>query len=190
MATTNNKGTSKKTSTAKKTVSSAPKAEDTVVEKNAPAKKVKKQVELNDLVKVVSCFYGRLVYVSRKTGYQTIWSEFGDFEMMPVEELMSMRNSQRGFFENHWITLAGDNAEDVIKYLRLEQYYKDIASVDDIDNLFGNAPDELPGILQRFTPAARETIARRAYELVQEGVLTDINVIRALETELGYDLSH
>lgn len=191
MANTTSKGTPKKTGTEKKPAAGATKAKEKVAaEKPAASQKESKPVELTDLVKVVSCFYGKLVYISRKTGYEIVWSEFGDFEMMSVDELMSMRKAQIGFFENHWITFAGDNAEDVIKFLRLEQYFSDIASVDDIDRLFTQTPDELPGILQRFTPAAKETIARRAYELVQNGDLIDINVIRTLEKELGYDLSH
>ena len=69
MANTTSKGVPKKTGTEKKPAAGATKAkEKATVEKTAAPKKESKTVELTDLVKVVSCFYGKLVYISRKTG--------------------------------------------------------------------------------------------------------------------------
>lgn len=151
-------------------------------------KKPVKKVEPTDEVTVVSCYYGGLKYRNKNTGYVAEWGQFGDSVIMTVGELSAMRNGQRAFFENQWILLTGDNADAVISYLQLDKYYQDITSVQDIDNLFLGTPDELPGVLARFSPSAKETIARRAHEKIENKELSDINVIRALESSLGFDL--
>ena len=73
-----------------------------------PAKiKVLRKVDPLELVEVASNYYGMLVYVSRKTGYETSWGEYGDTVMMTVEDLITMKNSQKSFFERNWVVLQG-----------------------------------------------------------------------------------
>lgn len=189
MANTTNsaaKKPSKNTTKAAQTKAEQPKPEQSNAEpKQAPHKR---EPKLTDLVTVVSCYYGTLIYENKHTGFTVEWGEFGDSYPMTVEELTAMRNAQRGFFEKQWVLLEGENADAVIEALQLEKYYNNITSIQDIDNIFRCAPKELPGALARFNPSAKETIARRAKELVDEGSLTDINVIRILEESLGFDL--
>lgn len=155
---------------------------------NTVVARKKTKVKLSDEVCVVSCFYGKLLYINKHTGYQVEWGKFGDAVHLTVKELEAMRNGQRAFFENQWVLLTGENADAVIEYLQLAKYYDTITRISDIDNLFRSKPEDLPGVLARFAPAAKETIARRAYELIQSKDLTDINLIRALEESLGFDL--
>lgn len=158
-------------------------------EASAPKRNTaKRKVKLTDEVRVVSCVSGSLVYISSKTGYRTTWNEFGAFEIMTVSELMTMRNEQPGFFENHWVVLTGDNANDVVEFLRLEKYFDEINDLTDIDNLFRGDAEDLPRVIAQFTPGAKEMIARRAYDLIRQHELTDVHVIRALESALGYEL--
>lgn len=172
---------------AKKPAKTPAKTSQDGVEKKAAATK-KKEPKLTDKVCVVSCSYGSLIYVNKHTGFTVEWDHFGDSAYMTVEELIAMRNGQRAFFENQWVLLTGDNADAVIKFLQLEKYYTTITSVQDIDNLFQCTPEELPGVLSRFSSSAKETIARRAKELVDDQRLSDINVIRVLEEALGFEL--
>lgn len=159
--------------------------------KKEPMKKriTLKDIDLNDLVEVKSCVYGTLEYISKKTGYRVRWSEFGQTEYMTVEELLVMRNSQRAFFEDQLIVLTGDNAADVINFLQLEKYYSHISDVEDVDKIFTTPPSKIPGVLKHFTDAAKENIARRAYDLIQQNELTDMQVIKVLEKSLGYQLT-
>lgn len=187
MANNTNQGAAKKTR-APKTDKPA-KVEKPVSETAQPKKTSKKPVRLTDTVRVESCFYGELVYISRKTGYKTVWNGFGSYDYLTVDDLMAMRNGQPAFFENQWIIITGENADDVIRFLQLEKYYKDISSLNDIDNLFRCNASELPGVLAHFSPAAKETIARRAFDLIEQKELTDINMIRALESATGFELT-
>lgn len=173
---------------AKKPAAKAPAKTQASAETAEARKKPAKKVEMTDEVDVVSCYYGGLKYRNKNTGYIAEWGQFGDTVRMTVGELSAMRNGQRAFFENQWILLTGDNADAVISYLQLDKYYQDITSVQDIDNLFRCTPEELPGVLARFSPSAKETIARRAHEKIEDKELSDINVIRVLEKSLGFDL--
>lgn len=184
MANTSNSAAKKKTA--------APKTETKAAEaKSSGATKAKrKAVKLTDRIRVVSCFYGELFYRNPYTGFSVKWDKFGSDAFLTVEELMAMRNGQRAFFENQWIMLVDDNIDAVIEFLQLEQYYQNITSIQDIEALFQSPVHELPGVLARFSPAAKETIAQHAYSMIQDRRLTDINVIKALEETLGYDLTH
>lgn len=149
----------------------------------------KKEVKLNDTVMVSSGVYGSLLYVSHRTGERIQWDNFGDTSPMTVQELINMRNSQRAFFENQWVFIEGDNAEDVIKYLNIGNYYRDIKSIEDIDIILQTPPEEFAGVVARFNAGTKDNIARRAKALVDDGVIRDINMIRAIEQGLNVSLS-
>lgn len=154
----------------------------------APARKKIKPVDLNELVEVQSCVYGSLDYISYGTGHKISWQTFGDSNWVTVGDLMEMRNSQRAFFEKQWIVLVGDNAPAVMQYLQIDKYYKNIKSTEDFDEIFTYDPSEIPGVVEKLSESIKETIARRAYMLIETGELNDYRVITALEETLGYDL--
>lgn len=87
---------------------------------SSPVEKRTPEVRLADMVCVRSCFYGNLVYVSKKTGAIVEWQNFDAEQYMTVEELLYMRNSQPRFFKEPWIRIVGDNADAVFKFLSLE----------------------------------------------------------------------
>lgn len=182
------KAPGKKTSTKK----TAPKAELTE-EQNAPKiasqKKKITPVDRNELVEVRSCVYGELNYVSRSTGNRITWKTFDDPNWVTVGDLMEMRNSQRDFFEKNWIVLVGDNAKDVMQYLQVDRYYKMVTNTENFDDIFKYSPDEIPGVVSKLSESMKETVARRAYALIQNHELDSRTMITALEEALGYDLT-
>lgn len=164
-------------------------AKKTVTKKAAaPARKKIKPVDLNELVEVQSCVYGSMDYISYGTGHKISWQTFGDTNWVTVGDLMEMRNSQRAFFEKHWIVLVGDNAPAVMQYLQIDKYYKTIKSTEDFDEIFNYEPEEISGVVANLSESIKETLARRAYMLIESGDLRDYRVITALEDALGYDL--
>lgn len=202
MATNSKKTTSKpttKNTSAKKETKKAEVKDSVISNSDLTSKKPEKTVEkkkltladvkLTDLVEVQSCAYGKLIYLSKKTGYKIIWNNFGESEYLTVEELLSMRNGQRKFFENQWLIIAGENADDVINFLQLEKYYKNISSLDDFDEIFNYSPDEISGILEKLSDGTKETVARRAYALVQSGELDSKKIIDVIENITGYEIS-
>ncbi|MPL95075.1 hypothetical protein SDC9_41238 [bioreactor metagenome] len=186
-----------KTNSATRAKSSAvpkTKTETTAAAEQAPVTETKKkrltlaEVSLNDLVEVQSCFYGSLVYVSSKTGYRIEWGEFGASQYMPVEEVMTMRNSQPTFFTNQWVRIIGDNASDVMNFLQLDRYYSKTAKVDSFDDLFAYTPAKIEEVVSTFTDSMKESFARYTHSLVQNGEIDSIKKIDAIERATGFEI--
>lgn len=174
-----------KTTTKKKSTKLPPKA---AAEKPVARKKIT-PVDRNDLVEVRSCVYGELNYVSYSTGNRITWQTFDDPNWITVADLMEMRNSQRAFFEKNWVVLVGDNAKDVMQYLQIERYYKTISTIEDIDEIFNYPVEDVPAIIEKLSDSTKETLARRAYALINSGELDSKKMINTLEDVLGYDLT-
>ncbi len=168
---------------AKKTVTDA--------DKQATAKKrvSSRNMDMNELVDVQSAVYGGLVYVSRKTGYIIEWQDFGSIQPLTVDELMTMRNSQPAFFKNGWVRLIGDNAEDVKHYLQLERYYTNELPFEDFDDVYELSAEDIIAVVSNLSDSMKESIARRAIDLIKDGVIDSNKKINAIETATGYDLS-
>jgi hypothetical protein len=159
-------------------------------EKTAPKKRTKSklaQIDMNELIEVRSCVYGCLYYKSR-AGYTVTWSDFGIVQILPASELLIMRNEQPAFFVNNWIAIVADNAREIIEALQLERYYKDISFAEDMDEIFDYNPDELKAALGKMNAAMKETVARRAYALIQEGTLDSHKAIEMLERVFNIEL--
>ena len=145
-------------------------------------------VPLTELVEVQSCFYGKLIYVSKKTGYVIEWNEFGTTQYVPVEELLTMRNTQPTFFSNQWVRIIGENAVDVINFLQLEKYYSKTIGFDSFDDIFNGSPQKIKEIVSSFTDSMKESFARYTYSLMQSGGLDSLKKIEAVETATGFEL--
>lgn len=168
----------------------SPKPAPKVVPDSAPAPAARKKitpVSLNELVEVRSCVYGELNYHA-PSGNHICWTNFDDLNWMTVSDLMEMRNSQRAFFEKNWIVLVGDNAAAVAQYLQIERYYKSINTTEDFDEIFTYDPEDVPAVIEKMSSSIKETVARRAYDLIKTGQLDSNKMISVLEETLGYDL--
>ena len=154
----------------------------------APAKPKRKIIDPSTEVEVQSNTAGSLIYVSKKTSEKFEWSRLGDSNWMSVEELTTMRNTQRGFFENNWVKIVGDEADDIINYLRLEKYFNEFIDLTELEEFLEMKADD---IVKRVSPMKREikdALASAAIQMINDGELADLNVIRALEKAIGYSL--
>lgn len=160
-----------------------------VIEKKPkPVYRTLRKVSPDELVDVQSCTYGNMLYISKRTGNRVEWEDFGDIQTMTVGELQIMKGSQPLFFERKLIMIVGENAKDVIDYLQLNKYYADFGSIDEIDAIFEASPEEIKRIVANLPDKAIETIARRAYALIEDGTIDSQRVINALQDSLGYEL--
>lgn len=167
---------------------------DTTVEQKteAPKKKAapkKKKVSLSDFVDVQSCVVGRLIWKSRKTGYKMIWDEYGDINPMQVSDLIDMRNDSKSFFASNWVAILGDNAEDVLDYLQVSKFYKDIKKPADLDEIICGDPDELSAFLNSANLNTKNTVVYRSKQLYDEGVIDSAKTISAIRKSTGVDIT-
>ena len=87
-----------------------------VVEKKDYSKKAKIPKDYD--IPVKSNVQGKLIYTSKKTGYTEEWDEMGTIAYLEYDELVSMRNSHKKFFEDNWVLI-----EDTDDYTADEIYY-------------------------------------------------------------------
>lgn len=208
MATTTNnnakKVTRKKpttTTTASTTVKEKPVVEEVaatpkeeLVVKTAPKKETatrsrvtykETQLSDSDLVTVRNGFHGELVYKNR-AGEIWSWDRFGDEQDMELGELRAARNSSRSFFSNNWF-MIDDPA--VLKYLGVEDYYKDSLTVDEFNTLFDRPNDEVIEKVRNLPEGQKVSLSYIVRRLVRDGEIDSIKLINELEQILGIKLN-
>lgn len=147
--------------------------------------KVKKNLDPNMVVTIKNGFQGRLVYQSKKTGETFIWEEFNDEQDMELSEVKAARNSSKKFFINNWFLI--DDPE-VVEYLGVEQYYKHALNSENFDEIFNKTAKEIKEIISQLSTGQKRSLAYRAKQLIEDGTVDSIKVIKALEDGLGVEL--
>ncbi len=160
--------------------------EKKVVEKITKTSNVRHQRDMNELIKVVCITNAPLVYESRsQLGYRVYWDGYLSEAWMEYKELINMRNTYRAFFERPWIICDWDVLED----LRVEQYYKNIIDLENLDDVFKKTPKELEKTLKEIPDGIKALIVDRAFELRREKKLDSLSVIETIEKTLNVDLT-
>lgn len=183
------KTTAKKTtkkSTAKKQTET--KAKETVnkITQSVVAPEARKQRDMNEMISVVCITNSPLIYESKsQQGYRVDWDGFLQENWMEYKELVNMRSSQKAFFEEPWIICDWD----VLVDLKVDQYYKNIIDLENLDELFTKSPEELERTLKIVSVGIKKLIVDRAFELRREKKLDSISIIETIEKTLNVDLS-
>lgn len=160
--------------------------EKKVVEKITKTSNVRPQRDMNELIRVVCITNAPLVYESRsQLGYRVYWDGYLSEAWMEYKELINMRNTYRAFFERPWIICDWDVLED----LRVEQYYKNIIDLENLDDVFKKTPKELEKTLKEIPDGIKALIVDRAFELRREKKLDSLSVIETIEKTLNVDLT-
>lgn len=182
---TTTKQTTKKTEPKKEAES---KAKETVEKITQSVTKpiVKEQRDMNEMVSVVCITNTPLIYESKnQIGYRIDWDGFLQENWMEYKELINMRNSQRAFFEQPWVICDWD----VLVDLKVDQYYKNIIDLENLDDVFTKLPEELEKTLKIVPKGIKKLIVDRAFELRREKKLDSLNIIETIEKTLSIDLS-
>lgn len=161
-------------------------AEEVVVEKEPPAKKIiPKTYDQDEIIVVRNGFQGRLVYQSRKTGELFVWDEFGAEQDMEFGELKNARSSGKNFFVNNWFMF---DDPCVVEALGMGQFYKYSLNIDKFDSLFYMDVDEARDLLTKMPKGQKQSVAYRAKQLVSDGAIDSFKMIGMLEEVLGIEL--
>ena len=160
--------------------------------KNAdkPNKPNRVKIDSDYLIPVKSNVGGVLYYKSKRTGYEETWDESGIVIDMEFGELLAMRNGQKKFFENNWISVEDTDdytAEEIYAALNVDKYYTSNGLYKSIDDIFNMSADKIGKIVPTLSKAVRETIITKVYTmLAEEDSRLDSNAKRkALEKALG-----
>lgn len=183
----------KKVATKKTTKKTTPKqevekAKETVnkITQSVVVPEVRKQRDMNEMISVVCITNTPLIYESRnQQGYRVDWDGFLQENWIEYKELINMRSSQKAFFQEPWIICDWD----VLVDLKVDQYYKNIIDLENLDELFTKSIEELENVLKIVPVGIKKLIIDRAFELRREKKLDSLSVIEAIEKTLNIDLS-
>lgn len=181
--------TKKKTNKSKNTAKKKEKSEKIIGnltnnDENKP--ELKKQRDMNELIKVINITNTPLIYVSKnQVGYTLEWDGYLSENWIEYKELINMRNSQRSFFTEPWVICEWD----VLKDLRVDSYYKNIIDLENLDVIFEQNPKDLEKTLKEVPDGIKKLIVDRAFELRREKKLDSLNVIETIQNTYDIDLS-
>lgn len=181
-------GTVKRTTTRKQTTTSKqPKVEEVVTQPVVVEKQVKrkKQIELDILVSCRNVSGGLLVYISKKTGLETIWAEHEAEETLTVGELLTMKASQPKFLKEPWIIIDDD---EVAEHLGLNKMYENLVGIENLDDFFTLSIDEMEKVLTKLPRGLKEAVGVQARKKIEDQSLYDTRKIRLIEDKLKIDL--
>lgn len=148
-----------------------------------PTRKAKKKLELNSMVACTNLTAGKLVYISKKQlGYEVVWNNPGDVDYIELSELVSMRNSQRAFFEKNWIGIEDD---DVIEYLNIGKYYNNSLSYEEFSNLLKLPFDTMSEKVKSMPKGMRENFRTKVAKMIDNNEIDSIKTVEFLKKELN-----
>jgi hypothetical protein len=148
--------------------------------------KVKEQRNLNELICVKNNTHTKLVYVSKRfAGQEWEWEKFGDENYLELQELLAMRNSYLTYFKECWVMCD----RDILEYLGVYKYYENIINMDNFDDIFTKKPDEFRRTLEKLPQSMKNSVVKRARQMIQSGELDSIKIIKIIEEVLKIDLT-
>lgn len=152
-----------------------------------PTKFIPKDVDIHQFITVRNGFHGRLIFISKRTGEEFYWENFGDEQDIELIDLKSAKSANKDFFANNYFMF---NEEDdwVIDYLGVRQFYRNGITADNYDELFSKDPSEVEKIISKMTPGQRRSVAYRASQLIADDKIDSYKVIMTLEKSLGIEL--
>lgn len=155
-------------------------------ETKQPERKVKKKLDENMLVPIVSNVDGTLIYKGGRSGQVWKFTQYGDEDVMELSELRAMLSSNRAFLEKGWLKVLDD---EVIEYLNLQRFQKNVIDRDDIDYILTQDPEQIKQSIKESSTNTKALIFSFARDKFLQGELTDYHTITAIEEGLGQPLN-
>jgi hypothetical protein len=145
----------------------------------------KKEIDRFKLIPVMNVTNGKLIYHSKRTGAEWIFSRYGDIEYIEFQELLTMRSSQRRFFDEPFILVMDD---DVVEYLGLRKMYDSMVKPEAIDEIFNMSQNDFEEVVEKAPKGIKHLIVSRAKELYDQGVLDSVRKINYLNKRFNCEI--
>ncbi|TVX86071.1 hypothetical protein [Paenibacillus agilis] len=159
-----------------------PKAEKSTVQKNIVKRE---EIDRFEQIPVMNITNGTLVYASRKTGAEWIFTDYGDIEYMEFQELLTMRSSQRRFFDEPFLLVMDDR---VVEHLGLTKMYQNIKNPEQIDVIFKMNQPEFEEIVDKSPKGIKHLIVSRAKKLYDSGELDSVKKLNFINSRFQTDI--
>jgi hypothetical protein len=138
----------------------------------------------SDMIEVESLI-PNVVYEDSRTGNYYEWSEIGHCEDMTFDEVKNMHRKYKTYFNDMWLKPLD---ERVIKKLGLSRTYDKYDFLVDESNYTNDHIDEVLDGISSAPTSLKIAIVNRIKDMVADGTVSDIKVVRKLEKRLDIDL--
>lgn len=138
----------------------------------------------SDMVEVTSLI-PNVVYEDNRTGNYYEWEEIGHCEDMTFDEVKNMHRKYKTYFNDMWLKPLD---ERVIKKLGLSRTYDKYDFLVDESNYTNDHIDEVLDGLSSAPTSLKIAIVNRIKDMVSDGTVSDIKVVRKLEKRFDIDL--
>lgn len=144
-------------------------------------------LSLDDIIPVKSITFGGLTYKARSTNAIYRWNQIGAIEYMSVAELNEMNNYKRAYLNKPLVILMDERA---IKKFRLQKVYENVAQINNLKSLFKSDMTTIERTIDTALDAnMRDILISKVRQMIKNGTLTNINIIKLLEKKLQHDLA-
>lgn len=144
-------------------------------------------LSLDDIIPVKSITFGGLTYKARSTNAIYRWNQIGAIEYMTVAELNEMNNYKRAYLNKPLVILMDERA---IKKFRLQKVYENVAQINNLKSLFRSDMATIERTIDTALDAnMRDILISKVRQMIKNGTLTNINIIKLLEKKLQHDLA-
>lgn len=126
-----------------------------------------------------------VVYEDNRTGNYYEWGEIGHCEDMTFDEIKNMHRKHKAYFTDMWLKPLD---ERVIKKLGLSRTYDKYDFLVDESNYTNDNIDEMLNGISSAPASLKIAIVNRIKDMVADGTVSDIKVVRKLEKRLDIDL--
>ena len=147
-------------------------------------KKAIKPLNDYDEIEVVSLI-PNISYKDSKTGDFYEWDEIGHIEYMTFDILKNMWRSHKGYFRNMWLK---PNDDRVVNKFGLTKTFEKYEFLMDKSNYTRKNIDTICKTISGAPNGLKAAIYDKVKNLVIDGDITDVSVIRKLESNLKIDL--
>lgn len=147
-----------------------------------------KKVELdrNMLVPVMNNTTSRVIYQSRKTGAEFVWTEYGQVDEIELQELVQMRNVHPRYLRDPWLIVLD---EEVVQYLGLGDLYENIMTPDELEGFLNLPVDKFEDAVQQMPYGMKQLVISTVMERLQNGTFDSMSKVRFLEKTYGIELT-
>lgn len=144
-------------------------------------------LSLDDIIPVKSITFGGLTYKARSTNAIYRWPAIGSLEYMSVAELNEMNNYKRAYLNKPLVILMDERA---MKKFRLQKVYENVAQINNLKSLFKSDMGTIEKTINTALDAnMRDILISKVRQMIKNGTLTNINIIKLLEKKLQHDLA-
>lgn len=145
----------------------------------------KKDIDRYEPIPVMNVTNGQLVYVSKKSGAEWNWSQYGDVEYIEFQEILTMKSGQSRFFNEPYLIVLD---EDVVDYLGLTKMYDKLVDLNSLDKLLTVDQKSFENVIETSPRGIKLTIIQMLKDHVEANKEVSLKKIKYINEKFNMDI--